>query len=69
MQMIQKMYGEVMHEVDQMIGVLVAHSILSAFIPTSVGELLSGASLSFHAPNLPGSGHRRVRLRDQRHGQ
>jgi hypothetical protein len=55
MQMIQKMYGEVMHEVDQMIGVLVAHSILSAFIPTSVGELLSGASLSFHAPNLPGS--------------
>jgi beta-lactam-binding protein with PASTA domain len=55
MQLIQKMYGEVMHEVDQMIGVLIAHSILSQFIGTGVGDLLSGASLSFHAPNMPGS--------------
>jgi hypothetical protein len=55
MQMIQKMYGEVMHEVDQMIGVLIAHGILSHFIGTGVGDLVSGGSLSFHAPKLPGS--------------
>jgi beta-lactam-binding protein with PASTA domain len=55
MQMIQKMYGEVMHEVDQMIGVLIVHGILSHFIGTSVGDLVSGASLSFHAPNMGGS--------------
>ncbi|MGB2714715.1 MAG: PASTA domain-containing protein [Vicinamibacterales bacterium] len=55
MQMIQKMYGEVMHEVDQMIGVLVAHGILSMFISTGVGDLVSGASLSFHVPLRPGS--------------
>jgi hypothetical protein len=55
MQMIQKMYGEVMHEVDQMIGVLVAHAILSAFIPSSVGDLVSGASLSFQIPGRGGS--------------
>ena len=55
MQMIQKMYGEVMHEVDQMIGVLVAHAILSQFIGTGVGDLRSGGSLSFHAPGLGGS--------------
>ena len=55
MQMIQKMYGEVMHEVDQILGVLVAHAILSAFIPTSVQDIVSGASLSFHIPLRPGS--------------
>jgi beta-lactam-binding protein with PASTA domain len=55
MQLIQKMYGDVMHEVDQMIGVLIAHSILSQFIGTGIGDILSGASLSFHAPNMPGS--------------
>ena len=55
MQMIQKMYGEIMHEVDQMIGVLIAHAIVSAFIPTSVQDIVSGASLSFHVPLRPGS--------------
>ncbi len=55
MQMIQKMYGEVMHEVDQMIGVLIVHGILSQFIGTGIGDLVSGASLSFHAPRMPGS--------------
>ena len=55
MQMIQKLYGEVMHEVDQMLGVLLAHEILSQFIGTGVGDLRSGGSLSFHAPGLGGS--------------
>jgi beta-lactam-binding protein with PASTA domain len=55
MRLIQEMYGDVMHEVDQMIGVLVAHAILSQFIGSGVGDLVSGASLSFHAPGMSGS--------------
>ncbi len=56
MELCNKMYGEIMTEVSQMMAVLFANDLLSAWLETTaIGDLLSGASLSFHAPGLPGS--------------
>lgn len=56
MKLVNDVYGPIMKEVSQMIAVLAANSLLTAYLDTvSLGDLVSGGSLSFHAPGLGGS--------------
>lgn len=56
MKLVNKMYGEIMTEVSEMIAVLALNGLIEAYGNTaSIGDLVSGGSLSFHAPGLGGS--------------
>jgi hypothetical protein len=56
MQLVNKMYGEIMTEVSEMMSVLILNGLIEAYGNTAfIGDLVSGASLSFHAPGLGGS--------------
>jgi hypothetical protein len=56
MQLVNKIYGEIMWEVSHMMSVVILNGLIETYANTaSIGDLVSGASLSFHAPGLGGS--------------
>jgi hypothetical protein len=56
MKLVNEIYGPIMKEVSQMMAVLIANHLLTNYLGTTyLGDIISGASLSFHAPGLGGS--------------
>jgi beta-lactam-binding protein with PASTA domain len=56
MRLVNEVYGPIMKEVSQMMAVLIANHLITQYLNTAaIGDALSGASLSFQAPGLPGS--------------
>jgi hypothetical protein len=56
MNLVNQMYGEVMAEVSNMIVILAVNGLLNTYANFSqLAGITTGGSLSFHAPNLPGS--------------
>ena len=56
MKLVNEIYGPIMTEVSEMIAVLALNGLIETYANTaSLGDLVSGASLSFHAPGMGGS--------------
>ena len=56
MGLVNQIYGKYLQEVTRMMILLGVNSLLQTYTNSSAMEgIISGASLSFHAPNLPGS--------------
>ncbi len=56
MNLVNQVYGKIMQEVTRMMVLLAVNSLLQPYTNgASMEGIISGASLSFHAPNLPGS--------------
>jgi hypothetical protein len=56
MDLVNRIYGPIMEEVTRMIVIVAANGLLNTYTNIAHMEgIISGASLSFHAPNLPGS--------------
>lgn len=56
MKLVNEIYGPIMTEVSEMIAVLALNGLIETYGNTAaIGDLVSGASLSFHAPGLGGS--------------
>jgi hypothetical protein len=56
MKLLNEVYGPIMKEVSEMMAVLALNGLIQNFANTAqIGDLVSGASLSFQAPGLGGS--------------
>ena len=55
MNLVVKIYGPIFNEVAHILGVLIADGIIQSFVQTVGIDIVSGGSLSFHAPGLGGS--------------
>ena len=56
MKLVNEVYGPIMKEVSQMMAVLIANHLITTYLNTAaIGDAISGGSLSFMAPGLPGS--------------
>jgi hypothetical protein len=56
MNLVNELYGEIMWEVSDMIAVLAVNGMLTSYLnAAALGDIVSGASLSFHASGIGGS--------------
>jgi hypothetical protein len=56
MNLVNRIYGPIMQDVTRMMVLLAANGLLAQYTNTAnIFQIITGGSLSFHAPNLPGS--------------